>query len=100
MPSTRLASRALTCRDTRSATIIAFILVTAASSRPALRVRVRQLLADAAEHLGVGLQVRVADLAVQLGDGPAELPLGAVDHRHVVAGHRLPGSVPDLPPDR
>jgi hypothetical protein len=56
------------------------------------------------EHLGVGLQVGVADLAVQLdnllqlGDCPVELPPGAVDHRHVVAGHRFPGPVPDLPP--
>jgi hypothetical protein len=39
------------------------------------------------EHLGVGLQVGVADLAVQLdnllqlGDCPAELPLSPVDHR-------------------
>jgi hypothetical protein len=47
------------------------------------------------EHLGVGLQVRVADLAVQLdnllqlGDCPAELPLSAVEHRHVIAGHRI-----------
>jgi hypothetical protein len=23
-----------------------------------------------------------------------------VDHRHVIAGHRLPGPVPHLPPDR
>ena len=44
------------------------------------RVRARQLLADAVEHLGVGPQVGVADLAVQLdnllqlGDRPAELP--------------------------
>src|SRR6202023_3464204 len=80
------------------------------SSRPAsrvrVRVRVRQVLADAAEHLGVGLQVGVADLAVQLdnllqlGDRPVELPLSAIDHRHVIAGHRLPGPVPDLPRDR
>jgi hypothetical protein len=32
----------------------------------ATRVRVRQLLADALEHLSVGLQIGVADLAVQL----------------------------------
>jgi len=44
-----------------------------------LRVRARQLLADAVEHLGVGLQIGVADLAVQLdnllqlSDCPAEL---------------------------
>jgi hypothetical protein len=48
----------------------------------------------------------VADLAVQLdnllqlGDCPAGLPLSAVDHRQVIAGHRLPGPVPDLPRDR
>ena len=30
----------------------------------------------------------------------AELPLSAVEHRHVIAGHRLPGPVPDLPQDR
>ena len=70
------------------------------------RVRARQLVAYAAERLGGGLQVGVADLAVQLdnllqlGDGPAELPPSAVDHRHVIAGHRLPGPVPHLPPDR
>ena len=64
------------------------------------RVRARQLVAYAAERLGGGLQVGVADLAVQLdnllqlGDGPAELPPSAVDHRHVIAGHRLPGPVP------
>jgi hypothetical protein len=29
------------------------------------RVRARQLLADAVEHLGVGLQIGVADLAVR-----------------------------------
>jgi hypothetical protein len=70
------------------------------------RVRARQLVAYAAERLGGGLQVGVADLAVQLdnllqlGDGPAELPPSAVDHRHVIAGHRLPGPVPDLSRDR
>jgi hypothetical protein len=59
------------------------------SSRPAPRVRARQLLAYAVEHLGIGLQVGVADLAVQLdnllqlGDCPVELPPSAVDHRHV-----------------
>src|SRR5579859_6720560 len=106
MPSTRLASRALTWRDTRSATIIAFILVTTASSRPVTRVRPRQLLAHAVQHLSVGLQVGVTDLAVQLdnllqlGDGPAEFPLSTVDRRHVIAGHRLHGPVPDLPQDR
>ena len=48
----------------------------------------------------------MADLAVQLdnllqlGDCPVKLSLSAVDHRHVIAGHRLPGPVPDLPPDR
>ena len=36
------------------------------SSRPVTRVRARQLLAYAVEHLGVRLQVGVADLAVQL----------------------------------
>ena len=47
-------------------------------------VRARQLLAHAVQHLGVGLQVGVADLAVQLdhllqlGDCPVELPLSAV----------------------
>lgn len=44
------------------------------------RVRARQLLADAVEHLGVGLQVGVADLAVQpdnllqLSDRSVEFP--------------------------
>ena len=76
------------------------------SSWAATAVRARQLLADAVEHLGVGSQVGVADLAVQLdnllqlGDCPAEVALSAVDHRHVVAGHRFPGPVPDLPHDR
>ena len=43
-------------------------------------VRARQVLAYAVEHLAVGLQVGVPDLAVQLdnllqlGDCPAELP--------------------------
>jgi hypothetical protein len=70
------------------------------------QVRARQLLADPVEHLSVGLQIGVADLAVQLddllqlGDRPAELALSAVDHRHVIASHRLPGPVPDRLPDR
>ena len=48
----------------------------------------------------------MADLAVQLdnllhlGDCPAELALGTVDHRHVIASHRLPGPVIYLPSDR
>ena len=73
------------------------------SSWAATAVRARQLLADAVEHLGVGLQVGVADLAVQLdnllqlGDCQAEVARSAVDHRHVIAGHRFPGPVPDLP---
>src|SRR5580704_14112656 len=76
------------------------------SSRPATRARARQLLADAVEHLGVGLQTGVADLAVQLdnllqlSDCPVELPLSMVDHRHVIAGRCFPGPVPDLPDDR
>ncbi len=75
-------------------------------TRRLIQVRARQLLAEAVEHLGVGLQVGVADLAVQLdnllqlGDRPAQVALGAVDHRDVIAGHRFPGPVPDLPPDR
>ena len=51
------------------------------TSKPlAPRVRARQLLAHAVQHLGVGLQAGVADLAVQLdhllqlGDCPVELP--------------------------
>ena len=55
------------------------------TSKPlAPRVRARQLLAHAVQHLGVGLQAGVADLAVQvdhllqLGDCPVELPLSAV----------------------
>jgi hypothetical protein len=40
------------------------------------------------------------DHLLQLGDGTAELPLSAVDHRHVRAGHRLAGRVPDLQHDR
>ena len=40
------------------------------------------------------------DNLLQLGDCPAELPLSAVDHRHVIAGHRRPRPVPDLPHDR
>jgi hypothetical protein len=48
------------------------------------RVRARQLLAYAVEHLGVGLQVGVADLAaqldnlLQLGDSPAKVSFGVV----------------------
>jgi hypothetical protein len=48
--------------------------------RPLIAIRARQLLADALQHLSVGLQVGVADLAVQLddlpqlGDDAAQLP--------------------------
>jgi hypothetical protein len=58
------------------------------------------------ENLGVGLQVGVADLAVQfdnplqLGDCPVEVSPSAMNHRHAVAGHRLTGPVADLPRDR
>ena len=50
--------------------------------------------------------VRVAGLPVKLDNlfelchGLIELSPPMVDQRDVVAGHRFPGPVPDLPPDR
>ena len=57
------------------------------------------------EYSCVGCEVGVSDLPVQLDHllqlthGPDQIPLSAVDHRHVEAGHCLAGAVPDLPPD-
>ena len=49
-------------------------------------VRARQLLADALQHLGVGLQVGVADLAVQL-DNLLQLGDCPIDRISRLVGH-------------
>ncbi len=94
---TALTSRVLTRRDRAShlqGGVIHFSTFALASS-----------LADAFERGGVGFQVGVSDLAVELddalqfGDRLVPLPAAAVDHRHVVPGDSFTGTVADLAGD-
>jgi hypothetical protein len=65
----------------------------------------RSLLTYLFERGGVGREVRVADLAVEvddefeLADRPVEISVRPVDHRDVVPGDRFAGAVADFQAD-